>query len=79
MKTEINLKSYLLALFVLFLLGLAVVVMLVSIPYLVFLLFKLFFVALEFSAVFVVVFWLLAVLFLWVVKILSVISGKSRI
>lgn len=76
MKAEITLKSYLLALFVLFMFGLFVVVLLISIPYLVFLLFKLFFVAAEFSVVFVVVFWLLAVLFLWVVKILSVVSGK---
>lgn len=79
MKAEINLKSYLLALFVLFLFGISVVVMLISVPYLVFLLFKLFFVSLEFGAVFVAVFWISAVLLLWTVKILSIVSGKSHI
>ena len=68
--------QYMLAFFVLLLVGIAFVVVLIAIPYLFYLLIVIFFKTFQFGLVFVIVFWLVVLLILWTGKLLQI-MGKN--
>jgi hypothetical protein len=66
---KLTVKNYMVALLALFLFSIAVIVSLVAIPYLLFLILKIVFIAVEFSILFVIFFWLIVVILLWIIKL----------
>ncbi len=66
---KLTVKNYIVALLALFLFSIAVIVSLVAIPYLLFLILKIVFIAVEFSILFVIFFWLIVVILLWIIKL----------
>jgi len=67
-----TLSQYLLAFFILFLVGVVFAVILIAVPYLLYLLAVIFVKTLHFGIVFILVFWLIVVIVLWILKILEV-------
>ncbi|NPA17445.1 hypothetical protein [Persephonella sp.] len=68
-KTPIQ---YFLAFLVLALVGVVFAVILIALPYLFYLLAVIFIKTLQFSIVFILVFWLVVVILLWIIKLLEV-------
>ncbi|WP_297888548.1 hypothetical protein [Sulfurihydrogenibium sp.] len=66
---KLTFKNYFLAVVVLFLFGIAILVSLVAIPYLLFLILKIIFISIEFTILFILVFWLMVVILLWIIKL----------
>ena len=64
----------LLAFIVLFLLAFSFIVVLIAVPYLFYLLLVIFFKTVQFGIIFIILFWFLIVIFLWIIKILQLIS-----
>ncbi len=69
-------SQYILAFFVLLLVGIAFVATLIAIPYLFYLLIVIFFKTFQFGVIFVIVFWLVVLLILWTGKLLQI-MGKN--
>jgi len=64
--------QYILAFLVLVLVGVVFGVILIALPYLFYLLAVIFIKTLQFSIVFILVFWLIVVIVLWIIKILEI-------
>lgn len=64
----------LLALVVLFFLAVSFLVILIAVPYLFYILLVIFFKTIQFGVIFILLFWFLVVVFLWIIKILQLIS-----
>ncbi|MDQ7055953.1 MAG: hypothetical protein Q9M89_05565 [Persephonella sp.] len=68
--------QYMLAFFVLLLVGMAFVVVLIAVPYLFYLLVVIFFKTFQFGILFVLVFWIVVLIILWTTKLLQI-MGKN--
>jgi len=68
---KLTLKNYLIAFFVFILTAIVFVVSIVAIPYLLFLMLKIFFLSLEFTVLFVVFFWIVAIGIVTILRLLE--------
>jgi|GEM_PF-2040429 len=68
---KLTLKNYLIAFFVFILTAIVFVISIVAIPYLLFLILKIFFLSLEFTVLFVVFFWIVAIGIVIILRLLE--------
>jgi len=68
---KLTLKNYLIAFFVFILTAIVFVVSIVAIPYLLFLMLKILFLSLEFTVLFVVFFWIVAIGIVTILRLLE--------
>ncbi|WP_457638674.1 hypothetical protein [Persephonella sp.] len=69
--------QYILAFFVLLLVGIVFAVVLIAVPYLLFLLVSIFVETFQFNILFILAFWLVVVVLLWIINLIELI-GRYR-